>query len=394
MKTVIRNLAIAIVGMVLPVVLMAQPQDSDWRQPWGLNLPQGVTSLSREVYDLHMLVFWIVCVIGIVVFAGIGYSVWKFRKSRGAVAATWHHSTAVEIIWTVVPFLILLVIAVPATRTMIAIEDTSEYDMTIKVTGYQWLWQYEYLDEGVSFYSRLHSDSDRARQRHADIRPQDVENYLLDVDNPLVLPTNTRVRFLLTANDVIHSWWVPELGWKKDAIPGFINEAWAKIEKPGIYRGQCAELCGRDHGFMPIVVVAKEQSDYLAWLDEQTRPVNGVVATNGEQSGADVVEPVLAAGDPELMELGASVYGAECASCHMPEGQGMGIFPALAGNARLVDDPDWLADVLLNGVAGTAMAAFSGRLNDNEIAGVMNYIRGNWGNDGDPVDPVSIRDLR
>lgn len=394
MKTVIRNLAIAIVGMVLPVVLMAQPQDSDWRQPWGLNLPQGVTSLSRDVYDLHMLVFWIVCVIGIVVFAGIGYSVWKFRKSRGAVAATWHHSTAVEIVWTVVPFLILLVIAVPATRTMIAIEDTSEYDMTIKVTGYQWLWQYEYLDEGISFYSRLHPDSDRARQRNADIRPQDVENYLLDVDNPLVLPTNTRVRFLLTANDVIHSWWVPELGWKKDAIPGFINETWAKIEEPGIYRGQCAELCGRDHGFMPIVVVAKEQSDYLAWLDEQVRPTNGVAIANGEQPAADVVEPVLAAGDPELMELGASVYGAECASCHMPEGQGMGIFPALAGNARLVDDPDWLADVLLNGVAGTAMAAFSGRLNDNEIAGVMNYIRSNWGNDGEPVDPVSIRDLR
>lgn len=394
MKTVIRNLAIAIVGMVLPVVLMAQPQDSDWRQPWGLNLPQGVTSLSREVYDLHMLVFWIVCVIGIVVFAGIGYSVWKFRKSRGAVAATWHHSTAVEILWTVVPFLILLVIAVPATRTMIAIEDTSEYDMTIKVTGYQWLWQYEYLDEGVSFYSRLHPDSDRARQRNADIRPQDVENYLLDVDNPLVLPTNTRVRFLLTANDVIHSWWVPELGWKQDAIPGFINEAWAMIDEPGIYRGQCAELCGRDHGFMPIVVVAKEQSDYLAWLDEQARPTNGVAIANGEQPAADVVEPVLAAGDPELMELGASVYGAECASCHMPEGQGMGIFPALAGNARLVDDPDWLADVLLNGVAGTAMAAFSGRLNDNEIAGVMNYIRSNWGNDGEPVDPVSIRDLR
>lgn len=394
MKTVIRNLAIAIVGMVLPVVLMAQPQDSDWRQPWGLNLPQGVTSLSREVYDLHMLVFWIVCVIGIVVFAGIGYSVWKFRKSRGAVAATWHHSTAVEIVWTVVPFLILLVIAVPATRTMIAIEDTSEYDMTIKVTGYQWLWQYEYLDEGVSFYSRLHPDSDRARQRNADIRPQDVENYLLDVDNPLVLPTNTRVRFLLTANDVIHSWWVPELGWKQDAIPGFINEAWAMIDEPGIYRGQCAELCGRDHGFMPIVVVAKEQSDYLAWLDEQARPTNGVAIANGEQPAADVVEPVLAAGDPELMELGASVYGAECASCHMPEGQGMGIFPALAGNARLVDDPDWLADVLLNGVAGTAMAAFSGRLNDNEIAGVMNYIRSNWGNDGEPVDPVSIRDLR
>lgn len=394
MKTVIRNLAIAIVGMVLPVVLMAQPQDSDWRQPWGLNLPQGVTSLSREVYDLHMLVFWIVCVIGIVVFAGIGYSVWKFRKSRGAVAATWHHSTAVEILWTVVPFLILLVIAVPATRTMIAIEDTSEYDMTIKVTGYQWLWQYEYLDEGVSFYSRLHPDSDRARQRNADIRPQDVENYLLDVDNPLVLPTNTRVRFLLTANDVIHSWWVPELGWKQDAIPGFINEAWAMIDEPGIYRGQCAELCGRDHGFMPIVVVAKEQSDYLAWLDEQARPTNGVAIANGEQPAADVVEPVLAAGDPELMELGASVYGAECASCHMPEGQGMGIFPALAGNARLVDDPDWLADVLLNGVAGTAMAAFSGRLNDNEIAGVMNYIRSNWGNDGEPVEPVSIRDLR
>jgi cytochrome c oxidase subunit II len=393
MKTMVRNLVIALAGLAPPMALMAAPQDSDWRRPWGLNLPEGVTSLSRAVYDLHMLVFWIVCVIGVAVFAGVAYSVWKFRKSKGAVAASWHHSTAVEIVWTVVPFLILLVIAVPATRTMIAMEDTSDYDMTIKVTGYQWLWHYEYLDEGVSYFSRLHPDSDRARQRNADLRPKDVENYLLEVDNPLVIPVGTRVRFLLTANDVIHSWWVPELGWKKDAIPGFINETWAEVERAGVYRGQCAELCGRDHGFMPVVVVAKEQADYLAWLDAQPRAGNGA-AVAAVNAAAEVVEPLLSAGDPDLLELGRRVFAQECSSCHMPEGQGMGIFPALAGNARVAADPEWLARVMLNGVAGSAMAAFGGRLNDNEIAGVMSYIRGNWGNDADPVDPVSVRDLR
>ncbi len=387
--------ALAAIGALgLPLVAAAATApESDWRRPWGLNLPRGVTELSQDVYTLHMLVFWIVCIIGVLVFGGIFYSVWKFRKSQGAVPAKWHHSTTVEVVWTVIPFLILLFIAVPATQTMIKIDDTSDYDMTVKVTGYQWMWEYEYLDEDVAFFSRLDRDSDRARQRNPDVRPQDVEHYLIDVDNPLVVPVNTRIRFLITANDVIHAWWVPELGWKKDAIPGFINEAWAEIQEPGTYRGQCAELCGRDHGFMPIVVVALAQEDYEQWLQEQ-REENGVVATDDAEE-ADVETAVLEEVDPdELMQVGRQVYDNQCIACHQAEGQGMATFPGLAGSDRVMDDDDWVIDVVVNGVSGTAMTAFGPRLDDRELAGVLTYIRNAWGNEAEPIQPADVRDAR
>ena len=387
--------AVGGVGLVASasVAAAATAPESDWRRPWGLNLPQGVTELSQEVYSLHMLVFWIVCIIGVGVFAGIFYSVWKFRKSQGAVPAKWHHSTTVEVVWTVIPFLILLFIAVPATQTMIKIDDTSDYDMTVKVTGYQWMWEYEYLDEDISFLSRLDQDSDRARQRNPDISPRDVEHYLLNVDNPLVVPTNTRIRFLLTANDVIHAWWVPELGWKKDAIPGFINEAWAEIQEPGTYRGQCAELCGRDHGFMPIVVVALEQEEYDEWLEGQ-RAENGVVAED-EAEEAEVETAALEDVDhDELMQIGQGVYGNQCIACHQAEGQGMATFPALAGNDRVMEDAEWVTDVLVNGVSGTAMTAYGPRLDDRELAGVLTYIRNAWGNEADAIQPADVRDAR
>lgn len=383
-------------GLLLFAASALAAPESEWRRPWGLNLPQGVTSLSEQVYNLHMLVFWIVCVIGVIVFVGVFYSVWKFRKSVGAVPAQWHHSTTVEIIWTVVPFLILLFIAIPATQTMVKIDDTSDYDMTVKVTGYQWMWEYEYLDENISFFSRLDRDSDRARQRNPEIRPQDVEHYLLNVDNPLVVPVNTRIRFLLTANDVIHAWWVPELGWKKDAIPGFINEAWAEIREPGVYRGQCAELCGRDHGFMPIVVVAMEQEDYEAWVEGQ---VNGVgeaeePAEAPEEENGEVAELEDMSMD-DLMSVGERVYGSQCLACHQAEGQGMAIFPPLAGNEQVIEDREWVKDVVMNGVRGTAMQAFGNRLNDEELAGVVTYIMNAWGNDsGEEVQPADIRAAR
>ncbi|MCH8504628.1 MAG: cytochrome c oxidase subunit II [Ectothiorhodospiraceae bacterium] len=383
-------------GLLLFAASALAVPESEWRRPWALNLPQGVTSLSEQVYNLHMLVFWIVCIIGLIVFFGVFYSVWKFRKSVGAVPAQWHHSTTVEIIWTVIPFLILLFIAIPATQTMVKIDDTSDYDMTVKVTGYQWMWEYEYLDEDISFFSRLDRDSDRARQRNPEIRPQDVEHYLLNVDNPLVVPVNTRIRFLLTANDVIHAWWVPELGWKKDAIPGFINEAWAEIREPGVYRGQCAELCGRDHGFMPIVVVALEQDDYEAWVDEQ---VNGngeaeETAEVADEDNGEVAEQEDMSMD-ELMSVGERVYGNQCLACHQAEGQGMATFPALAGNDQVIEDREWVKDVIINGVSGTAMQAFGNRLNDEEIAGVVTYIMNAWGNDsGEEVQPADIRAAR
>jgi cytochrome c oxidase subunit 2 len=226
-----------------------------------LNMPSGVTSTSRQVYDLHMLIFWICVVIGIGVFGVMFYSIYHHRKSRGAVAAQFHESTTVELIWTVIPMLILIVMAIPATRTLIAMADTSKADMTVKVTGYQWKWQYDYLDEGISFLSNLSTPREQIANK-----TEKNKHYLLEVDNPLVIPVGKKVRILTTAADVIHSWWVPELGWKKDAIPGFINESWTRIDKPGTYRGQCTELCGKDHGFMPIVVVAKTEEDYQKWV--------------------------------------------------------------------------------------------------------------------------------
>ena len=212
---------------------------------WELNLPRGVTPYSKTVYDLHMLILWICTVIGIVVFGLMFYSIIKFRKSQGAQAAQWHESTKVEVMWTLVPFLILVGIAVPATKALIMMEDVSNSDMTIKVTGYQWKWHYQYVDDGISFFSTLTQSSNEARQLGSGIDPATIDNYLLDVDNYLVVPVDRKIRFLTTAGDVIHAWWVPALGWKRDAIPGFINESWARIEEPGVYRGQCAELCGR-----------------------------------------------------------------------------------------------------------------------------------------------------
>jgi cytochrome c oxidase subunit II len=236
---------------------------------WDLNMRTGVTELSREIHGLHMLIFWICVLIAIVVFGAMIYSIVKFRHSQGAVPASFNHSTKVEVIWTVIPILILVGMAIPAAETLIKIEDTTNSQLTIKVTGYQWKWHYDYLDQGVSFFSTLARDSDAARQLDSGIDPNSVQNYLLDVDNRLVVPVDTKVRVLLTANDVLHAWWVPDFGMKKDAIPGFINEIWFRADKTGVYRGQCAELCGRDHGFMPVVVEVKSQEDYESWLKSQ-----------------------------------------------------------------------------------------------------------------------------
>lgn len=237
---------------------------------WGLNLPRGVTPFSNTVYDLHMLVLWICVGIGVVVFGAMFYSMWKFRKSQGAVAANWHESTLVEVLWTTAPLIILIMVAIPATKALIMMEDVADADMTVKVTGYQWKWHYDYVEhEGVDFFSTISQDSNVARQKDSGVDPYTVQNYLLDVDNRLILPTNRKIRFLTTAGDVIHAWWVPALGWKRDAIPGYINESWAYIQEEGVYRGQCAELCGRDHGFMPVVVEAVSPERFDAWVAEQ-----------------------------------------------------------------------------------------------------------------------------
>ena len=253
------------VAGLLALLALAAPAGAEY----GLNMPRGVTPYSAEVYDLHMLILWICVAIGLLVFGAMFVAILLHRKSRGHQAAQFSHSTRAEIIWTVIPILILVAMAVPATRTLIYMEQTGDADMTVKITGYQWKWKYDYVEDGLSFLSNLDPESNRARQLRSGIDPASVQDYLLNVDNPLVLPTNTKVRFLITSDDVIHSWWVPEFGWKRDAIPGFINEAWVTIEQPGIYRGQCAELCGKDHGFMPIVVVAKSPAEYTAWVADQ-----------------------------------------------------------------------------------------------------------------------------
>lgn len=249
-----------------PLLALASEVENVNENKWGLNLSKGVTPFSQDIYDLHMIVLFIVTIIGVGVFGAMFYAMYAFRKSKGAQAEAWHENHVVEAIWTVIPLFILVGIAVPATEALIKMEDVSGSEMTVKVTGYQWMWQYDYVDSGVSMYSKIAESSNFARQRGSGVAPSSVENYLLDVDQMVVLPVDTKIRFLTTAADVIHAWWVPALGWKRDAIPGFINESWAKIEKTGIYRGQCAELCGKDHGFMPIVIKVVEKNEFNRWV--------------------------------------------------------------------------------------------------------------------------------
>ena len=344
----------------------------------GWNMPVGVTAVSRDIYSLHMIIFWICVVIGVIVFGAMFFSLFRYRHSRGAKAATFHERTSVEVIWTAIPLLILVAMAVPATATLKTMYDTSEADLDIMVTGQQWRWRYEYLGEDIAFTSNLGTPRDQISGAAAK-----GENYLLEVDEPLVLPVGQKVRLLLTSDDVIHSWWVPELAVKQDAIPGFVNENWVRIEEPGIYRGQCAELCGKDHGFMPVVVEAVEQERFEEWMAERK------VAASQEAAGVDREW-----GMDELMGRGEQTFGAVCASCHQPDGSGNPpVFPALAGNQQMLDDIDWHIDRVINGVSGAAMPAFRNTLNPVEIASVVTYARNAWGNDaGDSVQPSEIAD--
>jgi cytochrome c oxidase subunit 2 len=262
---------------------------------WGLlNMTPGVTQMSRHIYELHMKIFWICVWIGVFVFGVMIWSMIRYRKSQGAVPdVTLVHNTKVEMIWTIVPVIILVAMAVPAAKTLVEIEDTSHTELTIKVTGFQWGWNYDYLDNNISYFSHLDRASDRARELSSGIDPNSVEHYLLNVDHPLVVPVGTKVRLLITAADVIHSWWVPAFGVKKDAIPGFVNEAWFKVDtdKPGLYRGQCAELCGRDHGFMPIVVDVRSKEDFAAWLQEQSAQKQAAAPPAPAAPGAPAAAP-------------------------------------------------------------------------------------------------------
>ncbi|MEC9483595.1 MAG: cytochrome c oxidase subunit II [Halomonas sp.] len=343
------------------------------------NMPVGVTEVSRHVYGLHMTIFWICVAIGALVFGVMFYSLFRYRRSRGAKAAHFHEHTTVEVMWTAIPLLILVAMAIPATATLKHMYDASEADLDIMVTGHQWRWHYDYVGENVAFFSNLSTPTEQiAGEASKD------EHYLLEVDQPLVLPVDRKVRFLMTSADVIHSWWVPAFAVKKDAVPGFVNEAWTRIEEPGIYRGQCAELCGKDHGFMPVVVHAMAPEEFDTWLAERKRAAAEAASGVDREWGYD-----------ELMQRGQEVYGSICASCHQAQGEGLPpTFPALAGNAALLNDLDRHIDTVLNGVAGTPMPAFSGTLNAVDIAAVITYERNAWGNEsGDIIQPSAVQAL-
>lgn len=350
---------------------------------YQLNLNPGVTSFSQGAYDIHTFVMWICVAIGAIVFGAMIYSIINHRKSKGAVAASFDDNTTIEIIWTVVPFIILIAMAIPATTVLLEMEDTSNSDMSVKVTGYQWKWHYDYIGEEISFFSNISTPEAAGLSTNADVEKD--EHYLLDVDNRLVIPAGKKVRLLFTANDVIHSWWVPAFGLKKDAIPGYINEGWIQVPEPGVYRGKCTELCGKNHGFMPIVVDVKSESDYLAWVDGQKQAAVEMAAS---------AEKVWT--KESLMEHGQSVYATNCAACHQVNGEGLpNVFPALKGSAIATGDIAKHIDVVVNGVTGTSMQAFGAQLNDADIAALVTYERNAWGNDtGDVVQPADIKAAR
>ena len=340
-----------------------------------VNMPKGVTPISTDVYSLHMDILWWCVAIGVVVFGVMFYSMIVHRKANGAKAANFHESTALEVVWTIIPFVILIIMAIPATKSLIKMYDTSEADLDIVITGYQWYWGYEYLDQGVSFLSRLSTP----REQILNQAPKG-ENYLLEVDEPLVIPTNKKVRFLVTANDVIHSWWVPDLAVKRDAIPGYINESWAKVEKPGIYRGVCAELCGKDHGFMPIVVKAVPEAEYTAWLADRREQAEQLQAMARQQFTLE-----------ELMTRGEAVYGQACLACHGANGEG-GIGNAIAGSPIATGDLAAHIDIIVNGSkVNPAMAAYRDTLSEVDTAAVITFQRNGFGNNtGDIVQPIDI----
>lgn len=344
------------------------------------NMTQGVTEISGKVYELHMLIFYICCAIAFVVFGVMFYSILRHRKSKGAVAAHFHESTKVEIIWTIIPIIILIAMAIPATKTLIAMEDTSQSELTVKITGSQWKWHYSYFGEDVEYFSLLATSDKEIEGIEAK-----GAHYLLEVDKPLVLPINRKVRFLMTSDDVIHSWWVPAFAVKKDTIPGFINEAWTKIDEPGVYRGQCAELCGRAHGFMPIVVQAMEEEDFDVWLADQK-----ALAIAEAQAAKEALDASLSL--EELNTIGEQVYASRCAVCHQANGEGIpGAFPAIKGSPVALGNVSEHIDVIVYGRSGTAMQAFDNQLTEKEIAAVITYQRNAWGNDtGDVIQASDI----
>ncbi len=349
-----------------------------------VNLQEPASVLARNVYDLHTIITLICVVIFIGVFGVMFYSVYAHRKSKGHQAAQFHENIKVEIAWTVIPFIILVLMMFPATRTVLEMKDTSAADITIKVTGYQWKWGYDYLQDGFGFYSTLTTPVAQIEGREAK-----TENYLLEVDNPLVVPVGKKIRVLITADDVIHSWWMPVFSVKQDAIPGFVRDSWFMANREGTFRGQCAELCGKEHGFMPIVVEVVSEPKYVAWVAEQ------------KQKAAALADDPSKVWDLAAMAArGGKVYSNNCVACHQATGKGVpGAFPALDGSPKVNGPKADQIHILLNGVLKdgkpTAMVSFAKQLSDTDIAAAITYTRNSWGNKtGEVIQPAEIKVAR
>lgn len=364
-----------LVGSVVPGIALA---DRAW------NFQPPVTPIAKDIFELHAIIFWICVVIFIVVFGAMFYSIYAHRKSKGHVAAQFHENTTVEIIWTVIPFIILMLMAWPATKTIISMKDSSASDLTVKVTGSQWKWNYDYLNDGFGFYSQLSTP-------HAQVENKEPkgEHYLLEVDRPLVVPVNKKIRLLITSSDVIHAWFLPAAGVQQDAIPGFVRDDWMKFDETGTYRGQCAKICGKDHGFMPIVVEVKSEKDYATWATEQKKIAN---------AAADDPSKVWELQD--LMARGERVYTANCAACHQSTGKGVPpAFPPLDGSAVATGPKAAHISSVLNGVSRdgkpTAMIAWKDTLSNVDIAAVVTYERNSWGNHtADVIQPAEVGSIK
>ena len=350
------------------------------------NMTEGVTEISQSAYDIHMLVIYVCTVIGILTFGAMFYSMWAHRRSAHPTPATFSHSTLVEIIWTTIPIIILIALAIPASITLIDMEDTSDADMTILVTGSQWKWHYKYLDgeqKDIEFFSALTTPREQFEEYNGPGATKN-ENYLLEVDNSLVIPVNKKVRFLFTSDDVIHSWWISDFALKQDAVPGFINDGWTNVPVTGTFRGQCTELCGKDHGFMPIVVEVKSEADFSNWVAEKKGEIAAAQAAAAAAAKSWTME--------DLMAKGKEVYEVRCAACHKSDGTGIPpVFPSLVGSPIAIGPIADHVNIVVHGKAGSAMQAFGAQLTDAEIAAVVTYERNAWGNDkGDLVQPGDI----
>lgn len=380
-------------GIGLAALALGLPAQASY----DMNIPTPATTIAEQIYGLHMYILWVCVVIFVVVFAAMFYSIFKFRKSNGAKPdVNFHESTLIEIIWTVIPFIILIAMAIPATKTVLDMKDTSSPDLTIKATGYQWGWRYDYSGDEIGFYSNLKTPWNQIGQPDAPATEKKNPDYLLEVDNPLVIPVGKRVRILVTSNDVIHGWYVPQLGVNQYGIPGFIKDAWVKVDRPGTYKGQCSQICGKLHGYMPITVIAMADADYAKWeQDAKAKWGKASAAAPAAPAAAEPATPAAPLSLADASAAGEKVYAANCVACHQATGKGMPpAFPALAGSKIATGPASAQIALLLKGKAGTAMAAFD-RLSDSELAAVMTYTRNSWGNkSGQVTQPADIKAAR